>query len=1033
MTEKVFGGVNLSEWALQHRPFIAFLMIVCAAAGIWAYTDLGRSEDPTFTVKIMLVKAVWPGATIEETTSLVTDKLEKKLEEVSDLWFIRSETKAGEATIYVNLRLSVSPDKVPDLWYQVRKRVFDIWHTMPSGVLGPFFNDDFGETFGMVYALTGDGFSHREMRDYVERIRGRLLRVPTVSKVELIGAQDEQIFIEFSIAATATLGIDRNEVIRAIQAPNVVAPTGVVTTDRERIMLRVSGAYRNEADLRQINIHTRTGFLRLGDIATITRSYEDPPRRLFRYNGMPAIGIAASMAEDGDILRLGAALRREVAAIQAELPIGLDLHPVSDQSQVVTKAIGGFTRALFEAIAIVMAVGFLALGLRAGLVVAVAIPIVLAITFTVMSMIGIALQRVSLGALIISLGLLVDDAMITVEMMISKLEEKMDRIKAASFAYVSTAFPMLTGTLVTAAGFIPVGFARSDAGEYSSSIFWVLLIALLASWFVAVLFSPLVGVYLLPEQMRKKEHGGGRITQMFHRLLLFSLHRRLTVIAATVGIFLLSLLGVPLLKQQFFPASDRPELVLSITLPHSASIYATREAADEVEKLLREDSDVAYWSFYIGETPVRFYLPLEPGLPNDFVASAVIMTKGPEARDRVRKRLSEAVAVRVPNAVTRVAPLELGPPVGWPIKYRVSGEDPQQVRKYAFEVARIVSSDRHVRDVNFDWNEPIKAIRVVVDQDKARQVGLPPTELAAALNAFMSGLEIARVRDSIYLVGMIARSQRADRIDVATLQNMQIQMPTGSAIPLSDIATLEYTDEWPIIWRRGRLPTITVQADLAGTESVPVVRALDPQIKALRAKLPAGYSIEVGGIVEDSARAEASIMAVVPVMLMIMLTILMAQLHSFQRVFLVVSVAPLGLIGVVAIMLATGTPMGFIATLGVIALIGIIIRNSVILIDQIEVNIAKGEQPWDAVVNATMHRVRPILLTAAAAMFGMIPIAFDVFWGPMAYAMIGGLAAATLLTLVFLPALYAAWFRIQPPQHRPSDSAAPPTETVRAG
>jgi multidrug efflux pump len=1015
MTAPGAGGINLSEWALRHRPFIFFLMILCAVAGVWAYLELGRSEDPPFTVKIMLVKAVWPGATVNETINLVTDKIEKKLEDVRALSFLRSETKAGETTIYVHLKGSVLPRQVPDIWYQVRKRVFDVWRTLPPGVLGPFFDDDFGDTFGIIYALTSDGFSQRDMRDEAEKIRARLLRVPEVSKVELIGAQDEQIHIEFSTAAVANLGVDRNEIIRAIQSPNAVAPSGVVTTANERIYIRLSGAYRSEADLRQINLHTRSGFLRLGDVATIARAYEDPPKRLFRFKGEPAIGIAVSMTEDGDILRLGKAVRQEVAGIQADLPIGLDLHSVADQAMVVTTAIHGFTKALFEAVVIVMAVGFLALGVRAGLVVAIAIPLVLGITFAIMWYAGIALQRVSLGALIISLGLLVDDAMITVEMMISKLEERMDRIKAASFAYTSTAFPMLTGTLVTVAGFIPVGFARSDAGEYSGSLFWVITIALLASWFVAVLFSPVVGVYLLPKEIPKKEQAEGRIVRLFRKSLLFSLHHRRAVIGATVALFVVSLFGATFLKQQFFPASDRPELVLSVSLPQSASIYTTQKAAEQIEDLLRADADIAYWSFYVGSSPIRFYLPLQPGPPNEFSTHAVIMTRNAGVRDAVRSRLAKALSENFPSAVARVAPLELGPPVGWPIKYRVSGEDPQRVRMLAFEMAKLVNTDPHVRNVNFDWNEPIKTVRVEVDQDKANQVGLPSDELARTLAAVMTGLEITQVRDAIYLVSVIGRSQHTERVDLSTLRNLQIQMPAGRSVPLGDIATLEYAHEQPLIVREKRLPTITVQAELVGAESASVVAGLAPKVKALQATLPARYSIEVGGIVEESARAEASIHAVVPAMLIIMLTILMLQLHSFQRLFLVISVAPLGLIGVVFVMLATGTPMGFIATLGVIALVGIIIRNSVILIDQIEVNIGQGENPWDAVVNATMHRVRPILLTAAAAMLGMVPIAFDVFWGPMAYAMVGGLATATLLTLVFLPALYAVWFKIPEP------------------
>jgi multidrug efflux pump len=1025
VTGSNLGGVNLSEWALRHRSFIFFLMIMFTVAGAWAFVGLGRSEDSSFTVKAMLVKAVWPGATIDDTLNLVTDKLEKKLQELSVLDYVKSETKPGESTIFVQALDSASPQQVSDAWYQVRKKIFDVWYTLPAGTQGPFFNDEFGDTFGIIYALTSDGFTQREMRDYAEKIRARFLNIPDVNKVEIVGAQDEKIYIEFSSRLVSNLGIDPNAVIEAIQAPNRVLPAGTITTQNERVIIRVSGAYGNEDDIRRINIHTSSGFIRLGDIATVTRQYADPPNPMFRFNGAPAIGLAVSMNPDGDILRLGEAIRAEVANITADLPIGLDLNLVSDQAGVVRHAVDGFTEALFEAVAIVLAVGFLALGLRAGLVVAVAIPVVLAITFMVMSLAGIALQRVSLGALIISLGLLVDDAMITVEMMISKLEERMDRIKAASFAYTSTAFPMLTGTLVTVAGFIPVGFARSDAGEYSNSLFWVVAISLLVSWVVAVLFSPVVGVYLLPKEFNKKHEGRtGRLSRLFHAVVAAGLRHPVIVVVATLAVFAVSVVGATQLQQQFFPASDRPELVLSMNLPQNASIYATEDTVEKLDKILADDKDIERWSAYVGRAAVRFYLPLEPPLPNDFLAQIVIVTKGEQARERVRERLAKVLEDQFPDVVGRMSPLELGPPVGWPIKYRVSGDDPQQVRALAFKVADLINTDAHVRDVNFDWNEPIKVVRVDVNQEKAKQIGLTSDALARALNAVLSGVVITQVRDATYLIDTIGRSFKSERIDFSTLRDMQIQVPGGTSVPLRDIATLQYAEEQPVIWRRDRLPTITVQADLAGAQPATVVKNLQPKIDALRAELPNGYKVEVGGIVEDSAHAQASVAAVMPVMLIVMLTVLMTQLHSFQRLFLVISVVPLGLIGIVAVMLATGTPMGFIATLGVIALSGIIIRNSVILIDQIESNIAAGQHPWTATLEATTHRVRPILLTAAAAMLGMLPIALDVFWGPMAYAMIGGLAVATVLTLVFLPALYVLWFRISEPEPRAEATSA---------
>lgn len=1010
------GRMNLSDWALRHRSFIFFLMLACTLAGTLDFFRLGRSEDPVFTVKTMLVKAVWPGASIDETVNLVTDKLEKKLEEVPNLDYLKSETKAGEATIYVTVKGSSSPQTVTDTWYQVRKKVFDIWYTLPSGVQGPFFNDEFGDTYGIIYALASDGFSQREMRDYAEHIRADLLQAPDVSKVDLVGVQDEKIYIEFSIRAISRLGLDAGKIIEAIQAPNRVLPAGEITTERERIIVRVSGAYQSAEQLRRLNIHTSSGFLRLGDIATVTRRYADPPSPIFRFNGSPAIAIAVAMVPEGDILQLGRTIKSKVARIIADLPIGLDLTLVTDQSKVVTNEVNGFTEALFEAVAIVLAVGFLALGLRAGLVVAVAIPIVLAITFTVMYLDGIALQRVSLGALIVSLGLLVDDAMITVEMMIAKIEEGVDRIKAASIAYTTTAFPMLTGTLVTIAGFIPVGFARSDAGEYSNSLFWVIAISLLSSWVVAILFSPVVGVYLLPKEFKKSSHGHGRLARLFHFILLKGLRHPYVVIAFTLALFAASVFGATKLQQQFFPASDRPELVASLNLPQDASIYATRNTAEQIDKLLAGNKDILHWSFYVGTGAVRFYLPLEPPLPNDYLAQAVIVTKGEAARERVRAWLAPLLREKFPDVVARISPLELGPPVGWPIKYRVSGEDPERVRELAFEAARMIDTDSHVRDVNFDWNEPIKVIRVDVNQEMIKQVGLNSETLARTLNAVLSGFTVTRMRDATYLVDVVGRSVAPERLNLATLRDIQIQVPGGQAVPLSNIARLEYSYEQPVIWRRDRLPTITVQADLVGAQSAAVVAHLQPKLDVLRAKLPAGYRVEVGGIVEDSAKAQASVAAVVPTMLIIMLTVLMMQLQSFSRLILVISVAPLGLIGIVVAMLSTNTPMGFIATLGVIALIGIIIRNSVILIDQIDSNRATGQDGWNAVIDATMHRVRPILLTAAAAMLGLVPIALDVFWGPMAYAMIGGIAVATLLTLVFLPALYVVWFRLREPK-----------------
>jgi len=1011
-------GPNLSEWALGHRPLVVFFMLACAVAGAFSYVALGRSEDPPFTIKTMVVKVLWPGATTTDTINLVTDRIEKKLEETPSLDYLRSYTKPGEAVIFVNLRDSTPPKDVAGIWYQVRKKVQDIATSLPSGVQGPFFNDEFGDTYSVIYAFTSEGFSYRELKDYIDKVRAQLLRVPDVNKVDLIGVQDEKIYIEFSTRTVASLGINQGDVVRSLQAQNAVAPAGLVTTDQERILLFVSGAFGDENDVRAVNIRTANGFIRLGDISQVTRAYADPPSAMFRFNGEAAIGLAVSMSPTGDVLQLGKDLARTMARVQNNLPLGIDVHLVADQPVAVDHAIRSFTKALFEAVAIVLAVSFISLGLRAGLVVAISIPLVLGITFATMDVLGIALQRVSLGALIIALGLLVDDAMITVEMMIAKLEEGMDRLKAAAFAYTSTAFPMLTGTLVTVAGFLPVGFAKSGAGEYSNSLFWVVAIALIASWFVAVLFAPLLGVWLLPRNLaaHRSAHGASRMDARVKGAIVAALRHRWIVIGGTLAIFALSLVGATRLQQQFFPESDRTELLVSLTLRQSASIEATRRTVDRFETLLRGDNDIARWSFYIGSGAVRFYLPMDVQLGNDFFAQAVVVAKDVAARDRLQVKLANALAKEFDDLTGRVTPLEMGPPVGWPIKYRVSGDDPLKLRAIAFEVANAVGNDPAARDVNLDWNEPVKVIRINIDQDVARLVGMTSEALARGIRTVVSGYTVTQIRDQTYLVDVVGRSQSDERKTLGTLRELQVLLDNGRRVPLAQIATLEYSDEYPMIWRRKRLPTITVQGDsVPGVQSATIVARLEPAIAAIRAKLPDGYTIDVGGTVEESSKGQRSVAAVVPVMLMTILTILMLQLQSFQRLVLVISVAPLGLIGIVAAMLPTGTPMGFIATLGVIALIGMIIRNSVILIDQIEHNIAAGADPWTAIVEATMHRLRPILLTAAAAILGMLPIARDVFWGPMAYAVIGGLAVATLLTLIFLPAFYAAWFRVRAP------------------
>jgi multidrug efflux pump subunit AcrB len=1026
MTQKT-DGFNLSDWALRHKSFVLYLMIISALAGLWAYNGLGREEDPPFTIKTMVVKTIWPGATANDTLAQVTDRIEKKLEELPYLDFLRSYTKAGESVVFVNLKDTVPATSVPGLWYQVRKKIDDIRYTLPSGVNGPFFNDEFGDTYSLIYALVPDGFSMRELRDHADRLRAELLRIRDVAKVDLIGAQDEKIYLEFSTQQIAALGLDVNALVQTLQAQNDIVPSGTVDAGPERIAIRVSGSFTSEASLKAINFQSGGRYFRLSDIATVKRTYVDPPQPRFRYNGEPAIGLAVAMTAGGDALALGEAVNKRMAELVGDLPVGIDVHLVADQPHVVKEAVGEFTKSLMEAIAIVLAVSFLALGLRAGFVVAVAIPLVLAVTFVAMEMAGISLQRISLGALIIALGLLVDDAMIAVEMMITKMEEGYDKLKAATFTYTSTAFPMLTGTLVTIAGFVPVGFAQSGAGEYCFSMFAVVGIALVVSWIVAVLFTPLTGVYLLPAKLKGHgAHGTSRFSRWFHDTLDLALRRRFLVIGATVGLFVLSLVGMGFVQQQFFPKSDRPELLVDLTLPQNASLNATQDAVARVEELLKQDPDIDHWSFYVGQGAIRFYLPLDTQLANDFFAQAVVVTKGANVRGKVAARLEAAMADGFDGLMTRVTPLELGPPVGWPLKFRVSGPDAAQTREYAHQFAQLLGENPDARNINYDWNEPSKVIKVDVDQDRARALGISSAQLANNINAILSGTTVTQLRDNTYLIDIVARAVPEERAQLETLRNLMIGGTGGRSVPLAQIATLSYTLEPPLIWRRQRLPTVTVQADVApGVEGSTVVRQMAGALEAFRAKLPAGYNVVTGGVIEDSAKAQMSIFVVMPLMAFLMMTILMVQLMSFQRLVLVLLTAPLALIGVAAALLLSGAPMGFVAILGVISLTGMVIRNSVILIVQIDQHIADGEHPWSAVISATEHRLRPILLTAAAAILGMVPIAPTVFWGPMAYAVMGGLVVATLLTLVFLPALYVTWFGIRPVESHSDETDEP--------
>jgi multidrug efflux pump subunit AcrB len=1007
---------NLSEWALGHRSFVVYLMLAFVVAGVLSYLHLGREEDPAFTIKTMIVQANWPGATVEDVTNQVTDRIERKLQELASLDYTKSYSTPGQTTIFVNLRDSTPGKDIPATWVQVRNKVNDIRAELPQGVQGPFFNDQFGDVFGNIYAFTADGLSFRQLRDYAEQARTEILKLPAAGKVELLGTQDEVIYLDFSTQHVAGLGIDQQAVLQSLQQQNAVAPSGVIQAGPQRVSLRVSGQFTSEDSLRSINIRVRDRFFRLADVATISRGYIDPPQPMFRYNGQPAIGLAIGMKPGNNLVQFGEELRRKMRDVVSELPIGVGVHLVSNQPAVVQEAVGGFTQALMEAVIIVLGVSFLSLGLRAGLVVAVAIPLVLAGTFLFMEYSGITLQRISLGALIIALGLLVDDAMISVEMMVARREEGDSLEKAATFAYTSTAFPMLTGTLVTVAGFVPIGLNASSAGEYTFTLFAVIASSLLISWVVAVLFTPLLGVALLPRTVKTTAETPSRLKAWFGRLLLPAMRFRWVTLVAAIVLFALSVAGLSLVQQQFFPAADRPELLVDMTLPQDSSIAETQKQMDRLEKAFAGDNDIVRWSSYVGRGAVRFYLPLDEQLGNPFFGQVVIVAKDYEARLRLTDRLKKLGRAEFVGIDVFPHPLELGPPVGRPVQYRIGGPDIQTVRGLMQQFAGIAAANPHVGGIVYDWNEPGKVLKVDIDQDRARQLGISSQDIATLLNNVVGGSSITQVKDSIYLIDVVARAADNERRAVATFQGLQIAGRDGQPIPISSIATIQYQLEQPLVWRRNRLPTITLQASVVGDlQPATVVNQLAPAVEKFRAGLPESYTIEVGGAVEESAKGEAPIAEVVPLMLFLMATVLMLQLQSFQKLFLVVSVAPLGLIGVVAALLISGQPLGFVAILGVLALIGIIIRNSVILMAQIDEFHAQGLAPWAAVVEATQHRLRPILLTAAAASLGMIPIAAEVFWSPMALAMIGGIIVATVLTLLFLPALYVTWYRIKEP------------------
>jgi multidrug efflux pump subunit AcrB len=1004
-------GPNLSEWALSKTSLVVFLMIVAVVAGTLSFTRLGRGEDPAFTFRTMVVAAAWPGATVEETLLQVTERLERTLQETDYLNRVRSYTTAGQTTIFVDLQQSTPPEAVPDVWYQVRKNIGDMRQTLPAGVAGPFFNDDFGSTFGIIYAFTADGFSFRELRDYVEAARSQLLLVPDVSEIEVLGAQDEQIFIEFSTDRLAGLRLDLSAIVAALQAQNAVLPAGVMQTEQERVFLRVSGSFDNEKDIEELTVVAGDRVFRLGEIATVRRGQVDPPQPMFRVNGQPAIGLAIAMRDSGDILALGKNVRATMADITAELPVGIEPTLVADQAVTVDVAINEFMTSLWQAIVIILACSFVSLGMRPGTVVALSIPLTLTIVFAVMNVAGIDLHRISLGALIIALGLLVDDAMTTVDAMLRRLSAGDSKDAAATFAYRTLAAPMLIGTLVTISSFVPIGFARSSAGEYTFAIFSVVGISLIVSWLVAVIFAPLIGKAILKVPQVEASPKPSKLLAVYSAFLKGAIRAKWLTIGLTLAAFVVSLYLSQFVPRQFFPASDRPELTVEMTLRQNASIYATEAQAKRLEAFLQDDPDIDHYSTYVGRGAIRFILTLNVQLANPFFAQFVIVAKDLESRTRLQAKLEKLLTEEFPEVVARVSPLELGPPVGWPLQYRVSGPDPDRVRELALDLAGVIGADPRTRQIHYDWMEPARQIHIRVNQEEARQLGISSRTLAGTLNAAITGSAVTQLRDDIYLVNVVARATADQRASFETLSTLKVPASSGRMIPLGQFATFTEEQEFPLIWRRNRVPTVTVRADvIEGVLPDTVVSALGPNIDAFAATLPPQYTLETGGLYEESNESSASVFAVVPLMLVLMLTIMMVMLVSFRRLALVVCVLPLGLIGVVLTLLVFNQPLGFVAILGILALIGMIAKNAVILIVQIETDRAEGRSVYDAVIASATSRMRPMILAAISTILGLVPIAPTVFWGPMAFAIMGGLLVATLLTLVFLPVVYVMVF-----------------------
>lgn len=1037
---------NLSEWALTNKVLILYFMIILACAGFFSYSKLAQSEDPPFTFKVMVVQTYWPGASAAEVSLQVTDKIEKSLMETGQYDRISAYSRSGESMVMFVAKDQLHSRDIPDVWYNVRKKVNDIKQELPTGVQGPFFNDEFGDTFGNIYVLTGSDFDYATLKQYADRIQLQLQRIQDVGKIELISLQDEKIWIELSNTKSANLGIPITEIQQALQQQNSITSAGFFETPTDRIQLRVSGELKSVEDLRNMPLLIGNKTILLGDVAEIYRGFSDPAQPKMRFMAENGIGIAVSMRQGGDILALGKHLEQSFTELQQSLPVGMKLSKVSDQPVAVKRSVNEFMKVLTEAVLIVLLVSFFSLGFRTGLVVAFSIPLVLAMTFTGMYYFDVGLHKISLGALILALGLLVDDAIIAIEMMAIKMEQGYSRLKAAGFAWTSTAFPMLTGTLITAAGFLPIATAQSGTGEYTRSIFQVVTIALLVSWVAAVLFVPYLGDKLLPDP----QHHSQQLTwyqrlwrrlrrqakvqtevrsttmltahdpyqtkfyQRFRHMVNICVEYRKTVIAITITIFIGSVMMFKLVPQQFFPPSNRAEILIDLKLEEGASLLATEKVVQQVEKFLHAQQGIDNYVAYVGTGSPRFYLPLDQQLPQTSFAQFVVLASSLEQRNTIRNNLDAQLKQLLPQVRTRVSLLENGPPVGYPLQYRISGEDLTQVRQWADKVSTTLSQVNDVNNVHLDWGEPSKMIHLEIDQDRARQFGISSQNLANFLNSSITGSVIQQYREQRELIEIRLRGDQQERMNVAALSSLAVPTSSGESIPLAQIAQIEYRFEDGLIWHRNRLPTITVRADIQ-SDKLPatIVNQLNDQIEQLRAQMPNGYLLEVGGTVEESARGQESVNAGIPLFLVVVFTLLMLQLRSFSRSIIVLLTAPLGIIGVTWFLLLLDKPFGFVAMLGTIALSGMIMRNSLILIDQIEQDIQAGYDVWTAIIESTVRRFRPIILTALAAVLAMIPLSRSIFFGPMAVAIMGGLITATFLTLFFLPAVYAAWFQVK--------------------